>query len=116
YKKGAFTGANATGKIGLAKQADGGTLFLDEIGELPLSLQAKLLQLVQNKSFIPIGATKSERVDIRIITATNQNLAKMVTKKQFREDLYYRLNIISIHIPALRDRREDILPLAQHFL
>lgn len=115
YKKGAFTGANSGGKVGLVEKANGGTLFLDEIGELPLTLQPKLLQLVQSKSFIPIGSTDLKKVDIRIVTATNQNLVQMVEEKQFREDLYYRLNVVSIQIPALRERKEDILPLIFHY-
>lgn len=115
YKKGAFTGASTTGKVGLAENADGGTLFLDEIGELPISLQPKLLQLVQNKSFLPIGTTEVKKVDIRIITATNQDLPQMVKEKRFREDLYYRLNVVSIKIPALRERKEDIVLLANHY-
>jgi PAS domain S-box-containing protein len=116
YKKGAFTGANQSGKKGLVEKADGGTLFLDEIAELPLSLQPKLLQLVQAKTFIPVGGTEPKKVDIRIIAATNQDLSKMVEEKRFREDLYYRLNVVSIHIPALRERKEDIPPLVYHFL
>ncbi|MEI3605032.1 sigma 54-interacting transcriptional regulator [Pseudogracilibacillus sp. SE30717A] len=115
YKQGAFTGASASGKIGLAEKADGGTLFLDEIGELPLSLQPKILQLVQNKSFIPIGTTVLKTVDIRIITATNRDLPEMVKDRKFREDLYYRLNVVSVKIPSLRERKEDILPLANHY-
>ncbi|WP_408006899.1 sigma-54 interaction domain-containing protein [Pseudalkalibacillus sp. A8] len=115
YKRGAFTGANNRGKIGLVERANGGTLFLDEVGELPISLQPKLLQLVQNKSFIPIGATDLKKVDIRIITATNQDLLQMVKEKRFREDLYYRLNVVSIQIPALRERKDDILPLIYHY-
>ncbi|GIO19671.1 diguanylate cyclase [Oceanobacillus oncorhynchi subsp. incaldanensis] len=115
YKKGAFTGANNTGKIGLAEKADGGTLFLDEIAELPLHLQPKILQLVQNKSFIPIGSTETKQVDIRIIAATNQNLSDMVKEKRFREDLYYRLNVVSIETPALKDRKDDIPRLIYHF-
>ncbi|MGM0852393.1 MAG: sigma-54 interaction domain-containing protein [Bacillota bacterium] len=115
YKKGAFTGANNSGKVGLVEKANGGTLFLDEIGELPLTLQPKLLQLVQNKSFIPIGSTELKKVDIRIITATNQNLLQMVEEKRFREDLYYRINVVSIHIPALRERKDDIIPLVFYY-
>lgn len=116
YKKGAFTGANISGKKGLVEKADGGTLFLDEIGELPLALQPKLLQLVQDKSFIPVGGTELKKVDIRIIAATNQDLQQMVQEKRFREDLYYRLNVVSIQIPALRERNEDIPPLVYHYL
>ncbi|UOQ92134.1 sigma 54-interacting transcriptional regulator [Halobacillus shinanisalinarum] len=115
YKKGAFTGASSGGKVGLVEKANGGTLFLDEIAELPLTLQPKLLQLLQNKSFIPIGSTDVKKVDVRIITATNQNLVQMVEDKQFREDLYYRLNVVSIQIPALRERKDDILPLIYHY-
>ncbi|WP_269410018.1 sigma-54 interaction domain-containing protein [Lentibacillus daqui] len=114
YKKGAFTGANNAGKAGLVRKADGGTLFLDEIAELPLTLQPKILQLVQNKSFIPIGGTELEQVDIRIITATNQDLHQMVKDKLFREDLYYRLNVVSIQVPSLRERPDDI-PLLVHY-
>lgn len=115
YKKGAFTGANQSGKVGLVEKADGGTLFLDEIAELPIALQPKILQLVQNKSFIPIGATELKTVDVRIITATNEDLMEMVQEKKFRSDLYYRLNVVSIHIPPLRDRKEDIIPLVYHY-
>lgn len=115
YKKGAFTGANSSGKMGLVERANGGTLFLDEIAELPLNLQPKLLQLVQDKSFIPVGSTDLRKVDIRIIAATNQDLFQMVQEKRFREDLYYRLNVVSIHIPALRERNEDILPLVYNY-
>ncbi|MCS0673558.1 sigma-54-dependent Fis family transcriptional regulator [Cytobacillus firmus] len=116
YKKGAFTGANSSGKIGLVEKANGGTLFLDEIGELPLTLQPKLLQLVQEKSFFPIGSTELKQVDVRIITATHQSLMEMVQEKRFREDLYYRLNVVSIQIPALRERKDDIIPLVFHYL
>lgn len=115
YKKGAFTGASQTGKIGLVEKANHGTLFLDEIAELPIALQPKILQLVQNKSFIPIGATELKTVDVRIITATNEDLMEMAQEKKFRSDLYYRLNVVSIHIPSLRDRREDIIPLIYHY-
>lgn len=116
YKKGAFTGANQSGKVGLVEKADGGTLFLDEIAELPLPLQSKILQLVQDKSFIPVGATDVKHVDIRIITATNEDLLQLIEDKKFREDLYYRLNVVSIHVPSLREREEDILPLIYHYL
>lgn len=115
YTKGAFTGASNKGKFGLVEKADGGTLFLDEIAELPLPLQSKILQLVQNKSFIPVGSTELKTVDIRIITATNENLLEMVSEKRFREDLYYRLNVVSIHIPPLREREDDIIPLVYHY-
>lgn len=116
YKKGAFTGASHAGKKGLVEQAHGGTLFLDEIAEIPLPLQSKILQLVQDKTFIPIGGTKPKEVDIRIIAATNADLLQMIKEKRFREDLYYRLNVVSITIPPLRERQDDILPLLYHYL
>ena len=116
YAEGAFTGANKSGKKGLIETANLGTVFLDEIGEVPLSLQAKLLQVIQEKQFIPVGGNKMKQVDIRIIAATNRDLIEMVRKKQFREDLFYRLNIIDIELPALRDRKEDIIPLTYNFL
>ncbi len=116
YSKGAFTGASKTGKPGLIEAADGGTVFLDEIGEMPLALQAKLLQVIQDKQFIPIGGSEMKKVDIRIIAATNQDLIKMVNDKRFREDLFYRLNVIDIHLPPLRERKEDIIPLTYNFL
>lgn len=116
YSKGAFTGANKSGKPGLIEAANGGTVFLDEIGEMPLSLQSKLLQVIQDKQFIPVGSGAVKKVDIRIIAATNQNLIEMVGDKRFREDLFYRLNVIDIHLPPLRERREDIIPLTYYFL
>ncbi|MET3288647.1 UNVERIFIED_CONTAM: TyrR family helix-turn-helix protein [Brevibacillus sp. OAP136] len=116
YQKGAFTGANTTGKIGLVKLAEGGTLFLDEISELPLHLQAKLLQLLQNKTYLPIGATQTVKADVRIIVATNRDLEQMVNEGRFRADLYYRLNILPINIPPLRERRDDIFPLLNFYL
>ncbi|WP_394137699.1 sigma-54 interaction domain-containing protein [Cytobacillus oceanisediminis] len=116
YSKGAFTGANKLGKQGLIEAADGGTIFLDEIGEMPLSVQAKLLQLIQEKQFIPVGSSEVRKVDVRIIAATNQNLQAMIGNKSFREDLFYRLNVIDIHLPPLRERREDIIPLTYNFL
>jgi DNA-binding NtrC family response regulator len=115
YKRGAFTDAK-TDKPGLFVEASGGTLFLDEIGELPLSLQPKLLRVLQEREVRPLGATKSERVDVRVVTATNRQLEKRLKDGQFREDLFYRLNVILIGLPPLRDRLEDILPLAEHFL
>lgn len=115
YKKGAFTGANAKGKTGLVEKAAGGTLFLDEIAELPLALQPKILQLAQEKSFIPVGGSETEEVDIRIISATNCDLEDMVAKNEFREDLYYRLNVVAIHIPALKERKDDIPLLIHHY-
>jgi PAS domain S-box-containing protein len=116
YSKGAFTGASKLGKEGLMESANGGTLFLDEIGEMPLSVQAKLLQVIQEKQFIPVGSNKVKKVDIRIMAATNKNLADMVKDKAFREDLFYRLNVIDIHLPPLSERKEDIVPLIYNFL
>ena len=112
----AFTGANPKGKIGLIEMADQGTLFLDEIGDLAPSLQAKLLDVLENKRFIPVGGNEIKSVDIRIITATNQNLDKLVKEKRFREDLYWRINIAKTTIPPLRERRDDILPLLSFYL
>jgi transcriptional regulator with PAS, ATPase and Fis domain len=116
YTEGAFTGASKKGKKGLLEIADQGTLFLDEIGEMPLSLQAKLLQVIQEKQFLPIGGREMKKVDVRIIAATNRDLVDMVQKNQFREDLFYRLNIIDIQLPPLRERKEDIIPLTYNFL
>ncbi|MCB6993836.1 sigma 54-interacting transcriptional regulator [bacterium 210820-DFI.6.37] len=116
YEEGAFTGARKHGKKGLAEEADGGTLFLDEIGELPLNLQTKLLRLVQEKAFIPVGGTEAKHVDIRIIAATNKDLKEMVKEKSFRQDLYYRLNVIPLKLPPLRERKEDLFNFIQHFL
>lgn len=116
YSQGAFTGANKTGKVGLIESANHGTLFLDEIGEISLKIQAKLLQVIQDHEFIPIGGRETKKVDIRIVAATNRNLIEMVQNKQFREDLYYRLNVIDIKIPPLRERMEDIIPLTYYFL
>lgn len=115
YRKGAFTGAAANRK-GLVETAQGGTLFLDEIGELSLALQVKLLRLAQEKTVKMIGGTEDIPVDVRIISATNRDLETMVMEKTFREDLYYRLNVLPIRIPPLRERREDIPVLAQFFL
>lgn len=116
YEKGAFTGATAQGKTGLLEAADKGTIFLDEIGEMPLDMQAKLLKVLQEGEFKKVGGIKSIKVDIRIIAATNRNLKKMVQEKKFREDLYYRLNVIPLRILPLRERKGDIVPLANHFL
>ena len=115
YVKGAFTGANRS-KDGLLASADGGTVFLDEIGELPLDLQAKLLRALQEKEIRPVGATHRIPIKVRILAATNRDLATMVEQGRFRKDLYYRLNVVSLRIPPLRDRREDIPLLAAHFL
>ena len=116
YIAGAFTGASARGSKGLVKAAEGGTLFLDEISEVPLSVQAKLLRLLENKEYIPVGSSRVERADVRLIAACNKNLAEQVRKGRFREDLFYRLNVLNIYIPPLRDRIEDIEALSCHFL
>ncbi|WP_313757032.1 sigma 54-interacting transcriptional regulator [Tissierella sp.] len=116
YEKGSFTGANKEGKVGLIQLADKGTLFLDEIGELPLNLQVKLLNVIQNRELTKVGGTTIIPVDIRIIAATNRNLQDMIKNKTFREDLYYRLNVVPITIPPLRERKEDIPPLILNFL
>lgn len=116
YEKGSFTGAVSSGKEGLFKEADGGTLFLDEIGELSTVIQAKLLRVLQEGVIRRIGSNKEEKVDVRIIAATNKNLEEMVQRAEFREDLYYRLNVIPIFIPPLRDRLEDIPILVGHFI
>lgn len=108
YKKGAFTGASSEGKVGLIELANTGTLFLDEIGELPLDLQVKLLRVIQDRKIMPIGGKEPIDVNIRIIAATNRDLKEMIGQKKFREDLYYRLNVIPINIPPLRERKEDI--------
>jgi DNA-binding NtrC family response regulator len=115
HKKGAFTDARAD-KPGLFVEADGGTIFLDEIGELALPLQAKLLRVLQEHEVRPLGATKNQRVDVRVIAATNKNLEEMLADGSFREDLYYRLNVIHLDLPPLRSRPEDIIPLAEHVL
>lgn len=115
YEKGAFTGAHAS-RPGKFEVANGGTIFLDEIGELSPSLQAKLLHVIQEKSFMRLGSSAVRRVDVRIISATNQDLYKMVGQGLFREDLYYRLRVVDIYIPPLRERREDIPILAEAFL
>lgn len=115
HKKGSFTGAIAD-KPGLFEVADGGTLFLDEVGELPLSIQVKLLRSLQERVIRRVGATEDTKVDVRIIAATNRNLEEMVQKGTFRQDLYYRLNVIHIKTPSLRERKEDIPLLAHHFL
>lgn len=115
HVRGSFTGAIADA-AGLVAAAEGGTLFLDEIGELPLPLQAKLLRLLQDRCYERIGEAKVRTADIRIVAATNRNLRDEVAAGRFREDLYYRLNVISIEVPALRQRPEDILGLAQHLI
>jgi len=116
YEHGAFTGSSKRGKMGLFELAQNGTIFLDEIGELPLKLQVKLLQAIQDKEIQRVGGIKTIKIDVRVITATNRNLEEMVSRNEFREDLYYRLNVVPIHIPPLRERQEDIIPLSRHFL
>ena len=115
HAKGSFTGAHVA-KVGLIEHADGGTAFFDEIGEMPLDLQAKLLRVLQQKEFRPVGSLQTKRSDFRIIAATNRDLAAEVEKGMFRRDLYYRLNVVNVRIPALRERREDIPALLHHFL
>jgi two-component system response regulator PilR (NtrC family) len=114
HMKGAFTGAMYN-KRGLFEVADGGSIFLDEIGELPLSMQVKLLRIIQDKEFTRVGGTEPIKVDVRIISASNKDLEEAVREKKFREDLYYRLNVIQIKLPLLRERKEDIPLLAEHF-
>ncbi|WP_240660870.1 sigma-54 interaction domain-containing protein [Peribacillus frigoritolerans] len=116
YEGGAFTGANRKGKPGMFELAESGILFLDEVGELPLQLQVKLLRALQEREIQRIGGTKPKKIDVRIIAATNRNLSEMVKSGDFREDLFYRLNVIPITIPPLRERREDILALTDLFL
>jgi Nif-specific regulatory protein len=115
HEKGAFTGADRQ-RIGRFEQADGGSLFLDEIGDMSSSTQAKILRVLQEHEFERLGGTRTIKVDVRLIAATNRDLPGMVTNSQFREDLYYRLNVVSIDMPALRERKEDILPLAGWFI
>jgi DNA-binding NtrC family response regulator len=115
YEKGAFTDAKFS-KNGLFQEAEGGTVFLDEIGEMPLGLQAKILRVIETRQIRKIGSIKNIPLDVRIISATNRDLKKAVEEKHFREDLYYRLNVFPIYIKPLRERKEDIIPLAQHFL
>lgn len=116
YKKGAFSGANAKGKKGIVEVADGGTLFLDEISEIPYDLQSKLLQFIQDQEFMPVGSEKKQKVDVKIIAATNRDLKQLAEAKSFREDLYYRLNIFEITVPPLRERPDDIRALVEYYL
>lgn len=116
YEKGAFTGADQRGKIGLFELADGGTLFLDEIGDLPMALQSKLLRVIQDREIRRIGGETTIPVDVRLLVATNKNLKEEVEKGNFRSDLYYRLFVIPIEVPPLRNRKEDIAQLTHHFL
>ncbi len=112
HEKGAFTGADKQ-RIGRFEQADGGTLFLDEIGDMSPSTQAKILRVLQEHEFERLGGTRTLQVDVRLIAATNRDLSAMVQSGHFREDLYYRLNVVSIEMPPLRERKDDIVPLAQ---
>jgi two-component system response regulator PilR (NtrC family) len=115
HRKGSFTGAMRD-KIGLVQSADGGTLFLDEIADLPLPMQVKLLRVIQEKTVRPVGASREEPVNARILSATHRNLGDMVASGDFREDLYYRINVIELHVPALRDRGDDVIELAESIL
>ncbi|MCK4593707.1 sigma-54-dependent Fis family transcriptional regulator [bacterium] len=115
HSKGAFTGATAN-KIGKFKLAHGGTIFLDEVGDLPLGLQTKLLRVLQDQEFEPLGSNRTEKVDVRVIAATSRNLEAAISEERFREDLYYRLNVVSLELPPLRERREDLPELVDHFL
>lgn len=116
YESGAFTGASKGGHKGKFELANHGTIFLDEIGDMPFSMQAKLLRALQNKEIERVGGSKTIPIDVRLISATNKDLPALIEQKLFREDLYYRLNVINLKVPALRERKEDILPLAEYFL
>ena len=116
YEKGSFTGANKEGKIGLFEIASGGTIFLDEVGEIPMDMQVKLLRVLQEGEIKRIGGTKDIKIDVRILAATNRDLEEMIKNKEFREDLYYRLNVVPIFMPPLRERKQDIIPLVNFFL
>ncbi len=115
YEKGAFTGANKS-KPGLFETANGGTIFLDEIGEISVSVQTKLLRVIEEKKIIRVGGIENKDVDVRIIAATNRDLWEEVARGNFRDDLFYRVNVISLYIPPLRNRKEDIIPLAEYFM
>ncbi len=115
HRKGSFTGA-VNDKAGLLQCAEDGTLFLDEIADLPLSMQVKLLRVIQEKKVRPVGASREETIDVRILSATHRNLSQMVARNEFREDLYYRINVIELHVPALRERGDDVLMLAERIL
>lgn len=116
YEAGAFTGALTKGKKGLLEVADNGTLFLDEIAELPLEIQVKLLKVIEDQAFIPVGGSKVKKINVRIIAATNKDLKVLVKEGRFREDLYYRLHVVPLYIPPLRDRSKDLVPLIQYYL
>ena len=115
YEEGSFTGARKGGKIGFFELAHKGTIFLDEIGEMPLSLQAKLLRVLEEKKVMRVGSSKNIDIDVRVISATNENLDRMMAEGKFREDLYYRLNVLPLHLPPLRERKEDILPILKSY-
>src|SRR6185369_16661912 len=115
YRKGAFTGAKES-RAGLLEAADGGTLFLDEVGNLPMNVQKTLLRFLQEKEFLRLGETTPKRVDVRVLSATNADLNQVVKSGVFREDLFYRLNVVNIHLPLLRERSDDIPLLAAHFI
>lgn len=116
YEKGSFTGADKNGKIGKFELADQGAIFLDEIGDMPLQMQAKILRVIQEGEVERIGSNSPKQIDVRIIAATNRNLKLMVEERTFREDLYYRLNVINLSVPPLRERKEDIILLSRHFV
>jgi transcriptional regulator with PAS, ATPase and Fis domain len=115
HVRGAFTGA-VRESLGFVRAADGGTLFIDEVGELSVLLQAKLLRVLQERCVVPVGDTRARPVDVRVICATHRDLQAMVRARTFREDLYFRLNVVVLHVPPLRERPDDVVPLAQHFL
>jgi transcriptional regulator with PAS, ATPase and Fis domain len=115
YEPGAFSGASTKGKKGLLEVADKGTVFLDEIGDMSLRLQSKLLRVIEEKEMVRLGSTKTITLDVRVIAATNQDINFLIEQKKFRQDLFFRINTISINIPPLRERREDIVPLMQFF-
>ena len=116
YEKGAFTGASSNGKAGLIEKAAGGVLFLDEINSMPIAMQGKLLRAIESKQIRRVGAVKDKNVDFRLIATSNEDLQTLIEKKLFRSDLYYRLNVLNLHIPPLRERTEDIIPLTLHYL
>ena len=116
YEEGAFTGARRGGKVGLMELAHGGTLFMDEIGEMPLPLQARILRVIQEKEVMRIGGERIIPVDLRLLSATNENLMQMIETRRFRKDLYYRINVLRLHIPPLRERQEDIPLLVEHIM
>ncbi len=116
YEQGAFTGADRGGKPGLFELAENGTIFLDEIGELPLCLQVKLLRVLQEGEIIRLGGKQQIKINTRVVAASNRNLEAMISRGEFREDLYYRLNVVPIYVPPLRERKRDIIPLLKHYL